>query len=718
MKDESASALSGSAADLTDCDREPIHIPGAIQPHGLLLVAHGRTLKVIAGAGRLEEELAPDWLGRPLDELLQQDIAAVLVDVAMGPGGTLAAASITGLTKTWSVSLHRAGEHLLAELEPERQSVARPGAALAWLNNAATQFERASDLTALYGQAATIFRQLTGFDRVMIYRFLDDGAGRVVAEDRHPSLGTFLHHHFPASDIPRQARALYLRNRTRSICETRYHPAPIRPAEFAMIDLSDVGIRSVSPIHLQYLKNMGVGASASISIVQDGVLWGLVACHHNSERLLAREEREAANVLASGLARQIRAKEEAHAYRERLRLRTAEDQVVPRLNSDGAVWDLVAEVMPELRAILDADGFAVVTGRRVTGYGKRPEDLEIVEIARFARQRGAEVFATRELSSVMDEAAAYRAEASGVLAVCLPEDKATLLWFRAERIEEVRWAGNPHKAVTDSSDGALALTPRASFDSWSTEVRGCARDWSLEEVEAGRRLRRAFAEAAQGRATRKLNRELQRALADKDALLQQKDVLMKEVNHRVQNSLQLVSAFLSLEAKASGDPKVIEHLTEAQARLSAVALVHRRLYRDEQVETVDLSRYLDELIGDLKTSIGADWAGQMALDLTPVLMPTDRAINIGLILTELVINATKYAYGGRSGPIGVKLEQYGRRVRLVVSDRGSGVTGDRIGFGSRMMTAMVGRLGGELDQLDNEPGLRVVLTTPIEDAPR
>jgi light-regulated signal transduction histidine kinase (bacteriophytochrome) len=709
VKDESASALSGSAVDLTDCDREPIHIPGAIQPHGLLLVAHRRTLEVIAGAGRLEEELAPDWLGRPLGELLQQDVAAVLADVTVGPGGTLAAASITGLTKTWSVSIHRAGE---------RQSVARPGAALAWLNNAATQFERASDLPALYAQAASIFRQLTGFDRVMIYRFLDDGAGRVVAEDRHPSLGTFLHHHFPASDIPRQARALYLRNRTRSICETRYHPAPIRPAEFATIDLSDVGIRSVSPIHLQYLKNMGVGASASISIVQDGVLWGLVACHHNSERLLAREEREAANVLASGLARQIRAKEEAHAYRERLRLRTAEDQVVPRLNSDGAVWDLVAEVMPELRAILDADGFAVVTGRRVTGHGKRPDDLEIIEIARFARQRGAEVFATRELSSVLDEAAAYRAEASGVLAVCLPEDKATLLWFRAERIEEVRWAGNPHKAVAGSSDGALALTPRASFESWSTEVRGCARDWSLEEVEAGHRLRRAFAEAAQGRATRKLNRELQRALADKDALLQQKDVLMKEVNHRVQNSLQLVSAFLSLEAKASGDPKVTEHLTEAQARLSAVALVHRRLYRDEQVETVDLSRYLDELIGDLKTSLGEDWAGQMALDLTPVLMPTDRAINIGLILTELVINATKYAYGGRSGPVGVKLEQYGRRIRLVVSDRGSGVTGNRVGFGSRMMTAMVGRLSGELDQLDNEPGLRVVLTAPIEDAPR
>ena len=133
---------------------------------------------------------------------------------------------------------------------------------------------------------------------------------------------------------------------------------------------------------------------------------------------------------------------------------------------------------------------------------------------------------------------------------------------------------------------------------------------------------------------------------------------MKEVNHRVQNSLQLVSAFLSLEAKAAGDQRVTEHLTEAQARLSAVALVHRRLYRDEQVETVDLSRYLDELLGDLKTSLGAQWAAQMSTDLAPVLMPTDRAVNVGLILTELVINASKYAYAGQPGPISVMLEQY------------------------------------------------------------
>jgi two-component sensor histidine kinase len=183
----------------------------------------------------------------------------------------------------------------------------------------------------------------------------------------------------------------------------------------------------------------------------------------------------------------------------------------------------------------------------------------------------------------------------------------------------------------------------------------------------------------------------------------------------VQNSLQMVSAFLALQAKAAGDANVTAHLAEAQARLSAVALVHRRLYRDDQVQSVDLARYLEELAGDMKGTLGQEWGAQMRLDLAPVLMPTDRAVNVGLILTELVINASKYAYGGQPGPILIALEQYRNQIRLIVADKGVGQTGTRVGFGSRMMNAVVGRLSGSIAQQDNMPGLRVIMTAPIED---
>jgi light-regulated signal transduction histidine kinase (bacteriophytochrome) len=712
--DDTAIPVQDVGLDLTVCDREPIHSPGAIQPHGLLLVANGASLQIVAGAGDLEGRLAGNWLGSDLAALLSQDVRAILPGTDAAPGGVIVGMPVTGLTEMFDVTLHRTADHVIAELEPIVAEPVSAATMLGRLNAMAMTFERASNLQALCERAATAFRQLTGFDRVMIYRFLDDEAGRVMAEDRAPELGTFLHHHFPASDIPKQARALYVRNRTRTIPAIDYVPARLRPAGFEALDLSDVALRSVSPVHLQYLANMGVAASASISIVKDGLLWGMIACHHQSPRGLTPDIRVASATLASGLSRQIRAKEEAETYRERLRLRAAEDAVVPKLATEPAPRSIVTTLRDDLRRMLDGDGFAFVQGGIVDVDGLCPPKDDILDLAAWTRTHGGiEPFATHELSSSYPPGNAFRATASGVLALTLIDEGAMLLWFRAEHIEEVEWAGNPHKAVM--LDPNAVLTPRASFESWTQAVSGRSRRWTREEIEATHRLRRAFHDAHINHRLRVLNAELQRTLADKDALIAQKDVLMKEVNHRVQNSLQLVAAFLSLQAKSSDDAKVKEHLAEAQARLAAVALVHRRLYRDDQVESVDLSRYIEELAGDMKTSLGADWAAQMSLDLAPVLVSTDRAVNIGLVLTELVINASKYAYRGRAGPIQISLEQHRNRLRLVVADMGVGRSGDREGFGSRMMNAVVVGLSGMIEHDDNMPGLRVILTAPIDD---
>jgi light-regulated signal transduction histidine kinase (bacteriophytochrome) len=699
--------------DLAACDREPIHIPGAIQPHGLLLVADAASLSIVAGAGDIEGRLQLDWLGANLSTLIAQDVAALLAHDDWPPAG-IAGDPVFGITERFEVMIHRSADRLLVELEPVDDAPMTAAHMLGRLNAMATTFERATDLDALCERAAIAFRQLTGFDRVMVYRFLDDDAGRVMAEDRAERLGTFLNHHFPASDIPKQARALYVRSRTRTIPTIDYAPAVLRPAGFESLDLSDVMLRSVSPIHRRYLANMGVTASASISIVKDGMLWGLIACHHNTPRGLAPDIRAASSMLASGLAREIRAKEEAEVYRERLRLRGAEDAVIPKLATEPAPRTIVVAVRDDLRRMLDGDGFAFVQGNDVDIDGTCPSHDQILDLAAWVRRRsGIDPFVTHELPSLLPRAEPYRTCASGLLALPLIDDGAMLLWFRAEQVEEVEWAGNPHKAVT--LDPTATLTPRTSFESWTQAVSGRSRRWTLEEIEAAHRLRRAFHDAHIHQRLRLLNADLQRTLADKDALIAQKDVLMKEVNHRVQNSLQLVAAFLSLQAKSSDDAKVKEHLAEAQARLAAVALVHRRLYRDDQVESVDLARYLEELAGDMKTSLGDDWASHIRLDLAPVLVPTDRAVNIGLVLTELVINASKYAYGGRSGPILIALEQHRNRLRLIVADKGAGKSGDREGFGSRMMQAVVAGLSGTIEHDDNMPGLRVIMTAPVED---
>ena len=696
--------------DLTVCDHEPIHIPGAIQPHGLLLIANAEDKRVVGGAGDIEGLLAAEWTGRTLSELLGASPASLLLDAPRDE--TVVIGHVMGLRAAMDATARFQDGQWLIQLEPQASLWTDAASLLGWLDRAGSALERATDLKALCDRAATSFRELTGFDRVMIYRFLDDDAGVVIAESRVPELGSFLHHHFPASDIPKQARALYIRNRVRVIPDVTYTPQPLRPRHLSQLDLSDIELRSVSPIHLQYLRNMDVAASASISIVKDGILWGLVACHNRTPRTLAFGQRMACQALAGSLARQVSSREEAENYRERLRLRSAEDVVSGKVLGEAPLAEILIETSEELRRMLGADGFALLQGRDLHHTGRCAEETDLREIAAWVRTvGGVQALHTHSLSKRFPRAAAYRALASGLLAVVLSgEEPIILMWFRAERVELVNWAGNPHKAANVVGD---TLSPRASFEAWTEEVHGHAKPWSLPEIEAAQRIVRELYEARQTRRIRELNRELAATVADRESLLVQKDYLIKEVNHRVQNSLQLVSAFLALQARAEGNAGLSEALSEAQRRLAAVALVHRRLYSDDNVEMIDLARYLDDLVSEMKSSMGPEWAEQFSTDFAPIIIPTDAAVNIGLILTELVINANKYAYSGAVGPIAISLEQHRNRFRLIVADQGQGMSGTRSGFGTRMLNAMVDRLGGTIENTNNRPGLRVILTASI-----
>jgi light-regulated signal transduction histidine kinase (bacteriophytochrome) len=673
-----------------------------------MLIADAATRRVVGGAGDIEARLASDWLDRDLDELLGWTL-----DTDREPVN-----AVSGRREQFDASCHVTDDKVVVELEPRPESTTSAVAMLARLSAAAAGFERTNSLQELCDRAAAVFQDITGYARVMVYRFLDDDAGVVVSEALGDAVGSFLNHHFPATDIPRQARALYVRNRVRSIPDVAYAPAPLRPAEAGLreLDLSDSVLRSVSPVHIQYLKNMGVGASASVSIVKDGLLWGLVACHHPAPRFLSKETRMACDALAGALGRQVRAKEEAEQYRQRIRLRASEDLVLGKLGPEQAdLAKLLEPAGPDLLRMLQASGFAAVQGERTFAAGLTPPAGELSELAQWLRSHTlGQPFATSALSLRFAGAAAYRAIGSGLVAVTIEgEAPLTLLWFRPELIQEVNWAGNPHKAV-NLAPGEV-LTPRASFEDWVETVHGRAQPWSLEEVEAAARLARAIQDERQARRVRALNQELTATNEANQRLLSQKDLLMKEVSHRVQNSLQLVSAFLHLQARDAGEGAVADQLQEARRRISAVALVHRRLYSDDRIETVDLARYVEDLLAELAASLDPSWARLLTLDLAPVLVPADRAVTLGLVVTELVINATKYAYGGAPGPVSIALEQHRSQLRLIVADRGAGKARSGSGFGSRMMAAMVERLSGQLDEADNAPGLRVIVTCPIRD---
>jgi light-regulated signal transduction histidine kinase (bacteriophytochrome) len=703
--------------DLDACAREPIHIPGAVQPHGAMLVADRTSQEITHAAGDIARLLGVTaWRGRALGDVLGDPLAERVAQVTQSGAVSGYAGHIAGAGGPLDVAAHIDGDRLIVEIEPGLPAPMPATAILGQLEAAGSAFERAPNLKALCERAAVEFRRLTGFDRVMIYRFLDDGAGAVLAEDVVEGMPSFLNHHFPGSDIPAQARALYVRNLVRVIPNVFYQPAPLEPAWSAAtpLDMSDCALRSVAPVHMQYLRNMGVGASASISIVKDGLLWGLIACHHREPRLMPYDVRAAARALAGGLARQVRAKEEAESYRERLRLRGLEDEVTAGFGRSGGLDANLARGVKALQRMLDADGVAAVRAGELHLHGVHPPESQVRRLAQWVIAQGPEPVVTDRLGADYPEAEAYAAQASGLVGLVVSADEPfVLLWFRAEAVEVVNWAGNPHKAV-NLGPGEV-LTPRASFEAWRETVHGRSRRWTLAEVDATLRLRESLLEARSHRRVSELNARLTEALGEKDGLIEQKGLLLKEVNHRIQNSLQLVSSFLALQSRALGDPMLHEAFEEARRRLQAVALVHRRLYRADQIETVDLGRYLEELIADMNDSMAREWAGLISVDAAPVLVPTDRAVTIGLVVTELVINANKYAYGGAPGPIQVSLEEHRADLRIIVADQGQGPgkQAPGSGFGSRMMTAMVRQLQGELTLGDNRPGLRAILTCPV-----
>jgi light-regulated signal transduction histidine kinase (bacteriophytochrome) len=714
--------------DLTNCDREPIHIPGSIQPHGILLTLAPETLCILQVAGETKR-----LIGRDVDQLLGENVEAALgADAASLIRSSLSmelpeplylGSSPASAEPDQRLDLiaHRRDGVLILELEPSTPTPLTAAQMLAEVRQISTALEAAPDLDSVLQVASREVRRLIGFDRVMIYRFLDDGTGLVATEDKIDELNTFLNHHYPASDIPKQARALYLQNLIRVIPEAGYTPAPLtpalNPATGKPLDMSDCGLRSVSPIHVQYLKNMNVAASMSVSIVVDGALWGLIACHHTSPRLVPYELRESCKHIGQILSQQVKARGEAEFHRQELRLTTARDELIGTLARAPSVERALQDQMDAVRKLVSADGAAILCGDTISRVGRTPTEAQTRELAAWLLNSSPSGrISTNSLVERYEPAQTFAAEASGLLAsIVSRETPVVLMWFRMEHIETINWAGNPHKPVeADGEPGAL--TPRKSFEVWKETVRHQSRPWSTAEIDGVRRFVRAVADLRQRSAVQELNVQLRRTLSEKEGLLAQKDLLMQEVNHRVQNSLQLVNSMLNLQARQTSDAQVKAQFEEASRRIMAISTVHQRLWRSDHIQSVDFGSYLEELRDGLLEAWGSSWAGHIKVHTGHVLVPTNQAVVLALVLTELLTNAVKYAYAGQPGPIDVTVRREGQRtLRLIVRDHGVGIqeTAPTSGLGSRLIRSLSAQLGGELEVKTQLPGTTVTLTVPV-----
>ncbi len=497
-------------ADLTNCERELIHLAGSVQPHGLLLALREPELRIIQASANVQA-----LLGVHVEALLKHSVAELGGDIQAKIRQVCAAATelsepvplrcqlqLNGEQRHFEGTLHRVrgadgGGVLLVEIEPvgaEHVQVATvdiTGPQLQELLGAAVQrFSAASAVGTLADGVVRCFRDMLGYDRVMVYKFDPDGHGKIIAEARDPRLDSLLGHHYPASDIPQRARELYLRNRLRVLVDVHYEPSPLVPRQLPgsgeELDMSMCQLRSMSPLHLQYLKNMGVTATLVVSLVREGKLWGLIACHHYSPRNLRFAVRAAGDLLAEVAATRIAAIENYAHAQVAIQVRRLEQRLVEATSTEGD-WRLALFRNPRtLLQPLEATGAALFHEGELLTAGEAPSTAELRALMQWIETQAFDgVFSCSSVSRANPALDSLTPTASGVLAVKLSTTKPDyLMWFRKEQLLTVTWAGDPSKPMV--ANNPLELSPRSSFAAWSEIVRGTALPWSNSELALGR----------------------------------------------------------------------------------------------------------------------------------------------------------------------------------------------------------------------------------------
>lgn len=622
--------------DLTNCDREPIHIPGSIQPHGFLIACDARAATVVRHSANTGVMLgvSGEINGLPLETLVGAQAAHTLRNALATLSDGMRPALLSGLTVpggVFDVSIHLFRSTVIIEFEP-----ASSGQPLQLARSLIGRISNIGDTESLVRQSARLIRGMLEYDRVMIYRFEQDGSGKVAAEAKRSDLESFLGQYFPASDIPQQARILYLKNTIRIIGDAsgeRVGLVPVFDASGEALDLSLAHLRSVSPIHCEYLRNMGVAASMSISIIVDGTLWGLIACHHYQPRILSIAERVAAEMFGEFFSLHLTSLRQKSRLSAARLARASLDRFLRLASHHADIGHLLTEHLPDFNTLMPCDGIGLWMNGVWSAHGSVPPAAAIPALSRhISTLAEGRVWATHALSQRMPEAQDFCAHAAGVLAIPLAQTRRDyLFFFRKELVQTLNWAGNPEKTYATGPLGDR-LTPRQSFAIWKQTVHQQAQPWTEADREIAEVTRAALVEV--GLRHSELMAE-ERSRAD----VRQR-MLNEELNHRVKNILALIK---SLVGQPLQDGRTLsDYVASLRGRIQALSFAH------DQVVRGDGGGLLLDLLNAELTPYRQP-AISIAVDGPPVLLNSRAFSVMALVLHELSTNAAKYGALSRPG---------------------------------------------------------------------
>jgi len=679
-------------SDHSDCASEPIHTPGSIQPHGVLF-ALSQPDQIVVQVSENSIELlgipSTDVLNRSLDRVLgvesAQRLAKGLVSAPAGArpvflGTTTVTAHQT--ERLFHVLAHQADGQIILELEfdPEADlEVDSFAGNLPSIDAFMLRAEGAKTMAELSQFACEEVRQLTGFDRALIYQFDEAWNGTVVGEDGSGRLPSYLHHRFPASDIPAQARELYRLNRLRIIPDANYRPVAmtpsLNPTTGRALDMSFSALRSVSPVHVEYMKNMQTAASMSVSILREGRLWGLISCHHQEPKRVPFPVRGTCDLIAKAFSLRLSALEHADDFRRRIEVRQAFAKLLKVMADRGDFAVALSEHPEDLLTFANAGGAAVLTDGGCLLFGETPSEEQVRELAGwlFSEVRE-EVFQTDSLVGSYPAAREFKHQASGLIAVAVSKiHPSYVLWFRPEVIQTIQWGGDPSKPV-DSNGNQPRLHPRRSFDTWRETVRDRSLAWQPSEIEGAAELRNTIV----GTVLRK-NEELAELNSELTRSNRELEAFSYSVSHDLRAPLRHIVGYAEMlresgTAKLSAkDERCISTIIESSeyaGRLVDKLLNYSRLGRAElQLTRIDVN----VLVSEVRKDVMRDASGRKVrwhIDALPTVSAD--LMMLRMAVKDLFSNAVKYTQNRDEAVIRVGCRDAGHEFVFSVQDNGVG----------------------------------------------
>ncbi len=674
--------------DLTNCDREPIHILGNVQSFGCL-IAVSRDWIVTHLSENAKEMIGLDpeaVIGTAMADHLPAEILHSLRSRLQIAAYTETPSRMFNVDvlqdgRLFDIAVHQSGSNWVIELEPKGAIETTPDGIWS-VQPLVARLRRHNAINRLAMEGAQAIRAITGFDRVMVYQFNEDGSGSVIAEVKQPGMDPYLGLRYPASDIPKQAREMYKRSVLRLIADIDAPVSAVVPelnAEGLPLDLTLSVTRAVSPIHLEYLRNMGVQASMSVSILKDGELWGLFACHHRTPRVIDYEKRTMIELYAQLFNYEIALKESERDRQEAEDARTLHDRLMARATDQEGFAKNFETISEEIRQVIPFDGIIFYSGNEITRLGSTLDDDEFMALIRFLNTTAASnVFTSDALRERHPPAADYGDRVAGVMALPIsrhPRDYIVL--FRREVARSVKWAGNPDKPVETGPNG-IRLTPRKSFEAWQEIVKGRSMPWTRSEKNAAEALRVTLLEVV-------LKLSDAAAVARKQSADKQ-DLLIAELNHRVRNILNLIQG---LVRQGEGDALSTETYTrELSGRIQALARAHDLITAENWAPTS-----MSELMGLEVAAFVADGANRVHVTGGDVLLAPEAMTTMALVIHEMVTNSTKHgALSNETGAIALDLSRDERNALVIdwTETGGPAVTAPtRRGFGSTIIERSV-----------------------------